>query len=206
MSFFKGFASKFKVFMHIIDFDHVWINQCTVSKNRLIHSVFNKLKDSYSQYWKTCLFDESKNTVNGNKLITYRTFNVNYEREMYLLINDLPKSHISSFAKFRVSAHSLEIEKGRHKNLLLTERICPLCKSSVVTEIHFLLHCQPLSEHRNNFSKELDEITPIFNSMSDNEKFCYILQNREFHVLYICISHVHKMFEARDIILKGNAI
>ena len=70
---------------------------------------------------------------------------------MYLLINDLPKTHISSFAKFCVSLHSLEIEKGRHKKLSLTERICPLCKSSVETEIHVLLHCQPLSEQRNNF-------------------------------------------------------
>ena len=170
MSCFKGLASKFKAFMHIIDFDHVWINQCTFSKNRLIHSVFNQLKDSYSQHWKTCLFDDSKNAVNGNKLRTYRTFTVNYEREMYLLINDLPKTHISSFAKFRVSAHSLEIENGRHTRLLLMERICPLCKSSVETEIHFLLHCQPLSEHRNNFSKELEEITPIFNIMSDKAK------------------------------------
>ena len=203
MAFFRGFASKFKVFMHIIDFDHVWINQCTFSKNRLIHSVFNKLKDSYSQYWKTCLFDDSKNAVNGNKLRTYRTFKVDYEREMYLLINDLPKTHISSFAKFRISAHSLETEKDRHKKLLLTERICPLCKSCVETEIHFLLHCQPLSEHRNNFYKELEEITPIFNSMSDNDKFCYILQNREYDVLCICISHVHKMFVARDIILSN---
>ena len=40
--------------------------------------------------------------------------------------------------------------------------------------------------------------------MSDNEKFCYILQNRGYDVLYICISHVHKMFEARDIILSSN--
>ena len=34
MSFFKGFASKFKMCMHIIDFDHVLINQCTVSKKK----------------------------------------------------------------------------------------------------------------------------------------------------------------------------
>ena len=42
---------------------------------------------------------------------------------MYLLINDLPKSHTSSFAKFRTSAHSLEIEKGTHKKWLLSEKI-----------------------------------------------------------------------------------
>ena len=93
---------------------------------------------------------------------------------MYLLINDLPKSHISSFAKFRVSDHSLEIEKGRHKKKLLMERICPLCKSSVETEIHF---CSIATHYQNieiTFFKELEEITPLFNSMSANEKFCYI--------------------------------
>ena len=31
---------------------------------------------------------------------------------MCLQINDLPKEYITSFAKFRVSAHSLQIEKG----------------------------------------------------------------------------------------------
>ena len=48
--------------------------------------------------------------------------------EKCICLNYLPKSHMSSFAKFRVSAHSLETEKGRHKKKLLTERICPLCK------------------------------------------------------------------------------
>ena len=114
---------------------------------------------------------------------------------MYLLINDLPKTHISSFAKFRVSAHSLEIEKDRH-NKLLTERFCPLCKSSVETEIYFFA---PLSAIIRTY-KELEKITPIFDSMIDNEKFCYILPNREYDVLYICTLHVHKMFEATDII------
>ena len=39
--------------------------------------------------------------------------------------------------------------------------------------------------------------------MSDNEMFCYILQNEEYDVLYICFLHVHKMFEARYIILSN---
>ena len=28
--------------------------------------------------------------------------------------------------------------------------------------------------------------------MSADEKYCYILQNREYDVLHICISHIHK--------------
>ena len=50
-----------------------------IFQNRLKHSIFSKLKDSYSQYWKTCLFDDSKNAVNGNKFRTYGTFKVDYE-------------------------------------------------------------------------------------------------------------------------------
>ena len=73
MSFSKDFANKFKVFMHIIGFAHIWINRCTFSKNRFIHSIFNKLKYSYSHYWKTCIFDDSKNSANGNELRIYRT-------------------------------------------------------------------------------------------------------------------------------------
>ena len=112
--------------MHIKGFDHVWLNQCTFCKNRLVHSVYNKLKDSYPCYWKSCIFDDSKNSVNGNKLRTYRTVKVNFERIVYLLINNLPKSHFSSFAKFRISALSLEIEKGRHKRKLLSRNLSSL--------------------------------------------------------------------------------
>ena len=78
------YASKFKFFMHNMGFDRVWLNQCTFSKTRLVHSVFNKLKDSYSCYWKFCIFDDSKNSVNYSKLRTYRTVKISFKRETYL--------------------------------------------------------------------------------------------------------------------------
>ena len=80
------------------------------------------MEDFYFCYWKSYILDDSKNSVNGNELKTYRAVKVNYEREMYLLINDLPKSHTSSFAKFHTSAHSLEIEKGRHKKMVVIRK------------------------------------------------------------------------------------
>ena len=49
--------------------------------------------------------------------------------------------------------------------------ICRLCKNSVESEFIFLLHCQSLAEHRNSFFKDVEEITPIFSTMSANEKF-----------------------------------
>ena len=37
---------------------------------------------------------------------------------------ELSKSEISMFAKLRISSHDLHIEKGRHRNTILSERKC----------------------------------------------------------------------------------
>ena len=131
---------------------------------------------------------------------------------MYLQINGLPKEYITSFAKFRVSAHSLQIEKGRHKNKAVIERLCPLCKADIETESHFLLQCQSLTEshcllqcqslddQRILFFTEWENAIPSFINMDESEKFRFILQNKEYDVLStsICICHIHKMFKIRE--------
>jgi hypothetical protein len=42
----------------------------------------------------------------------------------------------------------LEIEKGRHQNIPLNERICKLCKLEIEDEIHVLLQCPILDSFR----------------------------------------------------------
>ena len=43
----KEFSHKIKLFLQKINFSHVWANQSTVSKAKLLHAVTAKLKDSY---------------------------------------------------------------------------------------------------------------------------------------------------------------
>ena len=43
--------------------------------------------------------------------------------------------------KLRLSSHCLCIETGRYKNVPLERRICPMCKSDVEDEYHFMLKC-----------------------------------------------------------------
>ena len=112
MNFPKGFAQKFKIFLHNIGFfSHLWNNQNTFSRTRLLHAVMNKLKDSYTHFWKGKIYDDSKSQPNGNKLRTYGTFKISYERETYLFVNELSRNEISTFAKLRISSHDLHIEK-----------------------------------------------------------------------------------------------
>ena len=54
-------------------------------------------------------------------------FKVNYELENYLLLR-IDKKEITTFAKLRISDSKLMIEQGRHKQLPIENRLCPLCK------------------------------------------------------------------------------
>ena len=68
--------------------------------------------------------------------------------ETYLTTTENNKLQMQ-FARFRLSSHKLNIEKGRHLQLNRNERLCTLCNSSAVqSELHFLLHCQKYSELR----------------------------------------------------------
>ena len=78
-----GFSNTFQLFLDKVNFSHVWVNQITFSKTRLLNAVM--LKDSYISFWRKCLFDDSKNAINGNKLRTYRTFKTTCCPEKYLL-------------------------------------------------------------------------------------------------------------------------
>ena len=64
---------------------------------------------------------------------------------IYLFVNELPKIEISTFAKLRISAHDLHIEKGRHTKTILSKRKCFLCDIDVEDEQHFVTNCSSLS-------------------------------------------------------------
>ena len=54
-----GFSHKIKLFLDKINFSHVWTNQSTFSKAKLLHAVTVRLKDSYISFWRKCSFDDT---------------------------------------------------------------------------------------------------------------------------------------------------
>ena len=78
-----GLCSKIKLLLAEIGFTHVWVNQCTFSKSKLLHSLSIKLEDRYINHWNKLLFnDDNKN--GGNKLRTYRKLKNSYKMEKFL--------------------------------------------------------------------------------------------------------------------------
>ena len=96
------FSHKIKLFLGKINFSHVWANQNTFSKAKLLHAVTVRLKNSYIPFWRRCLFDDSEDATNGNKLRTYRTFKTSYCLEIYLLSSNNSRKEIGTFAEKRI--------------------------------------------------------------------------------------------------------
>jgi hypothetical protein len=106
-----SFVSKIKILLNKLNFSHVWINQSTFSKRRLVFAVCKKLDENYLNFWRSSIFDDS-NSNHGNKLRTYRNLKDKYAVNTYLKL-DIDKNIIKIFTKIKISNSKLAIEQGR---------------------------------------------------------------------------------------------
>ena len=69
------------------------------------------------------------------------------------------------------------------------ERKCFLCYKFVEDEKHFVMECFSLSAHRNTFFDELAQIVPSFFSKTEDEKFSFIMESKDYDIARVCIIH-----------------
>ena len=74
---------------------------------------------------------------NSSKCVIYKHV-IDHFCLQYYLCKAIPPKCLS---QIRISSHNLEIETGRHHNVLLNNRICKLCKRDLEDECHFVLVC-----------------------------------------------------------------
>ena len=192
-------CNKLQSLFHSLNFHRVWNNQNTPSIKCLTKAMLNKLKEKYIKYWKTCLTEDNDNFM--NKLQCYKDLKKEYKLEQYLLTY-IDKKYVSYFIKLRISNSKLMIEEGRFKNLRKEDRICPLCKSHIETETHFVIKCSELQDIRQTFFKKIREIIPMFNNMSDFDKFKLIMSSNDYDVNRVCIYGVGELYEKRLTLLR----
>jgi hypothetical protein len=87
--------------------------------------------------------------------------------------------------RFRISPHSLEIEKRRHQNIPLNERICKLCKLEIEDEIHFFVIIQCELGREPGGQTSLPDNNLVLVSVNDINSFMTIL-------IIIIFSALHK--------------
>ena len=86
-----------------------------------------------------------------SSLDTYVLYKVEHKLEEYFSVIK-NKRHLVNYVRFRLHAHSLEIERGRYVRVAREQRICKCCVSQEVEdECHFLLSCTAFDHLRQNY-------------------------------------------------------
>ena len=172
-----------KDLLYSLGFQHVWHNQGTMSLNRLKHSILKKLKYLYEKLW-----ERSKD--NTSKLTFYASISNRYIFQEYLLS---PKEYRQFLSKLRISAHELEIERGRYVGLPREQRLCKNC-GVLEDELHFLDVCPAYDGLRERlFSGLNNSHDRHLNSPIDKVSYLFAIPEVQGQLA----KHVHDCFNLR---------
>ena len=107
---FTNWASSIKNILLQYGCGHVWKQQGIDNESHFIIQLFQRMKYQFIVDWKHRISE-------NRKLILYHQFKTKFYTKTYLDVLKIRK-FISLFASFRIACHPLEIEKGRHYNIL----------------------------------------------------------------------------------------
>ena len=78
-------------------------------------------------------------------------------------------------SKLRCSNHDLEIEKGRHREVLAEMRYCNICRNGTVEdETHFLLDCEVYQPLRELYEIDTADINSLINTESQAQLYDFL--------------------------------
>ena len=134
-----------------------------------------------------------------NTLRTYRSFKTTFAKEHYLNMH-LNKVHSSSFAKLRLGAHNLQIERDRYSKTRIPpeQRTCKICSSGACEdEFHFLMECKQYETQRLDFVSRIKERYPLFSNLDIKIKFIWLMANADDEVIKIVTAFISEIFHLR---------
>ena len=108
----------------------------------------------------------------------------------------------AAITKLRCSSHVLEIERGRYQKPKVPRdlRLCLTCKV-VEDENHFVTKCSINQAERRHFYSKISCKAPHLSTLSDDEKFVYLLTNNDPQILTWFGKFVHHSFIVRNYIV-----
>ena len=183
--------------------DIVW-SKCKSMKTTTLKKQLKKnMRQEFLHYWSMKREEGHK----SGKLTTYFYIKTNFEFEKYLSLKKF--EHRKNICKFRISAHNLRIESGRYEKITnkegqkttleRNERICKLCDMNCVEdEIHSLIECPLYITDRYEFFEEINKNNKNFYSLSNKEKFLWIMSNENDRLLTRLGNFLISIFKTRN--------
>ena len=173
-------------FTHFLEKFDINTETCLNSRN------INKLcHGAYDRCWK-------ENISNSSKAVSFYKYKFNIYLDPYLL-NLNPKLRIA-LSRFRLSNHSLWIEKGRHMKPIIerNKRFCDFCKTEIEDEHHFLILCPLYSPNRIILENVCRPICNGYDSLNENAKFIFIMSNENKSLIKALSIYVSEGMRLRD--------
>ena len=170
------------------------------SKSFYVNNLYKRLKNTFKNSWNKELFSDVRKKSHGNKLRTYRTFKTQFCTEDYLTKckNEI---HRKQIARFRLSAHKLNIERLRyvHPRIPPEERLCTNCSRNVCEdELHFLMECDKYNSLRHVFFEKISRHCHAFHDLAITNKFKFLCGSREEYIIKLLGDFISASFNARN--------
>ena len=158
-----------------LGFSHVWNNQGTFNSASLVKCIKSKLKERFVLYW-----NKRMAYIDGtDKLRTYKLIKQAFELEQYLEIIPDRKQR-KSITALRISAHMLQIERGRYIRNKKEERLCTTC-NVIDDEIHFLCEC---IKHKSLRTEMYSNLNMTYNdAISKINRFINLMTSKDEKVI-----------------------
>ena len=134
------------------------------------NQIMNQQKQKYENYW-------IETTKTQSKLNCYLALKRQYTVAEYLSMVTDNKVR-KTLTMYRLSEHSLAMEKGRHGQtwLPIEDRLCSHCGQGVVeTELHFLTACDKYKQIREEYYPKFTQITKIKIQFDSIQAIPYLL-------------------------------
>ena len=195
---------KIKTLLFKIGYGNIWLSieqaNPNLNEKELLNKIKIRLTDIAKQNWLANLHDDNrKNSTQQNKLRTYRLFKTTNSLEQYLItIPNITDRRLMT--KLRISDHSLEIEKGRHKKPYKSpqDRLCPFCKTSTEDEKHFLVKCNLYDNLRQKLTTDLKQRTNLdLDHLSEQNKFTTLI-NPPQKAQSMVAKYIKECFQLRE--------
>ena len=130
-------------------------------------AILSEMESSFKDMWLLSVRSSSKLTF-------YSSINHSFKREGYLDLTS--KDARFNLTRLRISAHNLEIERGRYSNIARDERLCKGCLiigiSSVDDEDHLLYDCTPHGGLRANLPTAVRKALSMSPAIADDRRSC----------------------------------
>ena len=190
-------AFEFESKNNIIPNISTYIDKFNLNEENLIDIRKQKLNkicwDNYDRYWWGVVNDSPK-------AISFVMFKRSVCIEKYLhQVNN--KKNKKALSRFRLSNHSLMIEKGRHQRPRIerNERKCFICKDKVEDEIHFVINCPLYTDERDILFQVCRQNCIHFDALTtDAQKFIFIMTNENPGVTRSLAKFIYNSFKIRE--------